>query len=801
MKDKKITSGMLRLLAKQSLKSGRIRNIFVMITIVLASALLTGILMFGVGQSENMKKEASRMQQVIYFELNDEQVEKLCEDERISYTLLMKSGIMTEMDGFSVNPYYVSEFADQIYIGELESGKLPQEKNEIAMPGPMLKELGEGVKIGSEIELTFYDGNIEKFVVSGILKGSEDVKQFSVFFSEDYARNGSQLKDSKFAILAKITGAEQMSAEMCKEEMYAISEDIGLERKYVAPSKGFLSSLAPDSQMIMMSAIVGGVILLACILVIYGVFYLSVIGRIHQFGQLRTIGMTKSQMKSFVSREGRLLFLRAVPIGLVIGAAAGYLIIPEGFDIINTLFVLILVFAIIYIITMISVQKPAKIAAAVSPMEALRYVAQGGVERASNKKMCRNMTPVGLGVMNFSKNRKKAVITMCSLGLGGIIFMTAATYISSFDKEGYARQGNFEKAEFVIGYSDSAIELSRYGLSGMQANTPMDTFIKEIQSVDGVKSVEQLKNFGVKFDIPVHDEYGANDQILPLTDEETRKIEKYIEAGNADFEKLMSGDYVLAAGNDIVEEIYGWKFAPGDEITLHFYDGNGMAEKKVTILGILNQQFTLDEKGMEGWFVMPEQAILNSISYDNLGTGILVATESEKEKAVGEVLTQMVDERAELTMETLEERRIVYEASSNQLFGMITGLSVFIMMFSVLSMVNTLITNIVTRKQELAMLESIGMSKSQMKKMLLGESILLVAATVGVTLTIGTMCGYILSTILYNGGAFYMAFRFPAVFTIIYAGVLIFIPLVITLAAMHTFSKEALVVRLRGVEC
>ena len=47
--------------------------------------------------------------------------------------------------------------------------------------------------------------------------------------------------------------------------------------------------------------------------------------------------------------------------------------------------------------------------------------------------MCRNLTPIGLGMMNFSKNKKKAAITMLSLALGGLLFMTAATYMSSFD--------------------------------------------------------------------------------------------------------------------------------------------------------------------------------------------------------------------------------------------------------------------------------------------------------------------------------------------------------------------------------
>lgn len=84
--------------------------------------------------------------------------------------------------------------------------------------------------------------------------------------------------------------------------------------------------------------------------------------------------------------------------------------------------------------------------------------------------------------------------------------------------------------------------------------------------------------------------------------------------------------------------------------------------------------------------------------------------------------------------------------------------------------------------------------------MLLGESLILAIATVGVTMTIGTLCGYALSKTLCNLGDYYMAFRFPFVFTLAYAAVLIAVPLIITLVSMKSFSKEALVERLRGAE-
>lgn len=802
MSGKKTAKQMISLMSKKSLKTGRMRNIFVSITIVLAAALLTAILMFVQGQRTETARQLMHAQQAGYYELTDEQVQALASDERIAYQIRVKTGVLSDMDGFSVMPYYVSELSDEIRVGELEEGAMPEKENEVAVQGAMLERMGIEPEVGSSVTFAFYDGNEETFTVSGILAGGEGAKQFSVFFSEAYAENGSQLKDMPYEVYVKIYGAASMYPDELREVIYLIGSDAGIERQYVNPSKAYLDSLTIDSQQILLCVLVGGVILLACVLVIYGVFYLSVIGRIHQFGQLRTIGMTKKQLKKFVSRDGRLLFLRSVPIGIIIGGVAGYFMKPQGFSILNTLIIAAAVFVIIYVITMLSVHKPAKIAGNVSPMEALRYVPQDGMKQTSGRKQCRNLTPAGLGIMNFSRNRKKTAITMLSLGLGGILFMTAATYMSSFSKENYARQGDFQEAEFIISYSPSAIELNENGLSGMQAETPLgDEMIGQITSIDGVEKVTERKGFGVQYDFPQHDEYGSNDIIYPLTEEEMQGIDSYVTEGTADTEALLSGEQVLVAGNDTVEEIYGWKFQTGDKVTLHYYDGGGMAEKEVEIAGILSAAFDWDHNGIEGWFVMPEQAVLDWLSYDSINSSLLISTDPAKEASVGEQLDQIVGERPELTMETLAQRRIAYGQSADQIFGAISGLAIFIMMFSILSMMNTLITNIVTRKQELAMLESIGMSKGQIRKMLLGESLLLVGVTVGVTMTVGTLCGYILCHMLRGIGAVYMQFRFPFEFALGYDAVLILVPLLITVVSMKSFAREALVERLRGMEC
>lgn len=800
--DKRIAKRMISHMGKQSLKASRLRNIFVMVTVALAAALLTGILMFAAGQRTETRRALSGAWQAGFYDLTDDQVNTLKNDGRISYQIQSKQGVPSSMDGFDVVPYYVSGLSDEIKVGELESGELPKKENEIAAQGTMLELMGVEAKEGSEVSFTFYDGSKETFTVSGILAGGEGAKQFPVFFPETYAENGSQLKDEAYTVYAKFYGAESMGREQCKDMIYQVGQESGLEKKQIGPSNQFLNSIGVSMEQTLVYILAGMVILLACVLVIYGVFYLSVVGRVHQFGQLRAIGMTRKQMRRLVSMEGRLLFLRAAPVGLVIGGIAGYFIIPGGFGIINTLIIMALVLAIVYVITCVSVRKPAKIAASVSPVEALRYVPWEGMKKAAGKKVCRKLTSGSLGVMNFGRNRKKATITLLSLCFGGILFMAAATYISSFDKEVYVRSG-FGKGEFSIYHSQAAIELNENGLSGLQAEKPLDeALISEIKAIDGVTKVDTVQNFGVKFDSPKNNEYGNDDQLSLFSNEEIKSMGQYLAEGGADYDKMMSGDYVLVNNNDVMEEIYGWRFEVDDKIILHYYDGNKTAEKEVEVLGILNEEFTKQYPELDGWFVLPEKSVTDWLTFDTLNAELRASVEEDKEAAAGEELENLVSKHAELAMDTLAERRASYESAISRIFGAISGLSIFIMLFSILSMMNTLITNIVTRKQELAMLESIGMSKKQRRKMLLSESFLLAGVTVGVTMTLGTLCGYGLCEALTGVlGVKYMVFQFPTMFAAAYAAALAAIPLLITLVSMYSFSKEGLVERLRGNEC
>ena len=142
MEDRKATREMLSLMAKESLKSNRLRSLFVMGAIALASALLTVILMFAMGQRQRTQNALSHRQQVSFYNLTDGQVEGLGKDQRLAYQIQVKEGVLSELDGFGVMPYYASCFSDEIQVATLETGKMPVSGQEIAVQAALLEKMG-----------------------------------------------------------------------------------------------------------------------------------------------------------------------------------------------------------------------------------------------------------------------------------------------------------------------------------------------------------------------------------------------------------------------------------------------------------------------------------------------------------------------------------------------------------------------------------------------------------------------------------------------------------------------------------
>ena len=102
----------------------------------------------------------------------------------------------------------------------------------------------------------------------------------------------------------------------------------------------------------------------------------------------------------------------------------------------------------------------------------------------------------------------------------------------------------------------------------------------------------------------------------------------------------------------------------------------------------------------------------------NINSEVLLSTEwDSKEAEITQQLNSIVSSSHDLQMRTLRDSINNNTGMYNTLLTSIIGISIFIMMFSLISLINTLVTNIMTRKQELSVLQSIGMTKRQLNRM------------------------------------------------------------------------------------
>ena len=163
-------------------------------------------------------------------------------------------------------------------------------------------------------------------------------------------------------------------------------------------------------------------------------------------------------------------------------------------------------------------------------------------------------------------------------------------------------------------------------------------------------------------------------------------------------------------------------------------------------------------------------------------------------------LEKLVDMSDGLTLTTMQEAIASKEATIRQVGISIIGVTLFLLLFSIITFASTIITNIATKKREYAMFQSIGMTRKQTEKMALCESCVLAIGSLILTLILGIILGQILIKGLISAGIFYLSYTFPLALFTVYCIVVVLIILMITISAFYSLQKTPLVERLRIVD-
>lgn len=401
-------------------------------TIALASALLSAIGLYGFGVMQETQNRNQRTAQIVYHAISEQQGQELYEQEEIAWVGEFFNVFSEQVNHSTVHFAYAN--ADMLKSQSMPySGDLPASEDEIVVQESFLDRLGYSNELGQTIQIPFSDGTIHDFKLTGILNlKTGDIGRYTAIISKKLVEQqyGNNIEMDYYIGLKD---AQNMSEEEATSYASTLAEQLKIsDDNVIVRSTYFNLKDGNRGSDMLFYFLIGFTTFIGSGIVIYSIFYISVASSIRNYGQLRTIGTTKRQIKKMVYREGKLLAAIGIPIGLVIGNVIGYFLVPAGWYLLITLGVTVGVGLFAFMIVMIAIRTPVKRAAAVSPLEALRYSDYKGKMKESSV-LHRKITPASLAKMNLSRQKAKSILTIFSLSLGGVLVVLISTMLVSYD--------------------------------------------------------------------------------------------------------------------------------------------------------------------------------------------------------------------------------------------------------------------------------------------------------------------------------------------------------------------------------
>jgi len=195
-------------------------------------------------------------------------------------------------------------------------------------------------------------------------------------------------------------------------------------------------------------------------LIIYNIFQISVTGDIQFYGLLKTIGVTPRQLRRMIRQQALFLCSAGIPPGLLLGYGVGASLTPvvmaqtdlgAGVSTISTSPLIFLASALFALITvLLSCSRPGKIASKVSPVEATKYTEIVNSKR--KRRTTRGAKVHQMAFANLGRNKRKTVLMVISLSLSVVLLNILVTFTGGFDMEKYLSKQT--SADFIVSSTD-----------------------------------------------------------------------------------------------------------------------------------------------------------------------------------------------------------------------------------------------------------------------------------------------------------------------------------------------------------
>lgn len=845
----------IKRIVKRRFLENRMRNAVLILSIVLVTTLMT--VMFGSGLSIFSNLELANLRirgttaNLLLPHLQEGELESLAALPEIEqpgwqhYVAAVMPGEGPSSNySIAMTAYSETEWEKHILptLSDVK-GTYPVQENEVMLSEWMLERLGIDVpEIGMEIPIAFVTLKGQKeecsFVLSGYFmdyicyspqhkpasantiaanlyysqQGSTQRAMGNVVVSETFAQ--------KYGILEGLYGTALINSQLdASQALDLVTEATGNKDVIVM---GLSKSLAQSLTIAMVPMLSVLLIMIAGYLLVYNVVYISVLQEMHLYGQLKTLGATCRQLRQIVKRQTHLVALLGIPVGLLLGTVLAEIAVPTllasltknngfgtAFDTDIVISPLIYLFAALfaYLTVMLSNRKPARMAAQVSPVEAMKYVEQP--DRKKARRGSKGGKLYRMAWRNVFRSRKKAVVTFASLFFGFLIFLVvgSCTYGADYEVKYYHEQ------------PDS------FTLTNLTFQTPGGTkdllnenIIEEIGRWDSVEEMD--------FDYVQSTRIVSPDTFLePYVERQA----SYMELTPQQVREAFSGRCVGLSLEKLGEFSYNSTLEEA-EIQRHLKEGTGV------FLGDLAKA---DYRELSGKTITLTDSLDGEISYTILGIAVsggggyrtywsyygnvldnavpLYTTEAGVgrlgSKTVVQTLRFQTDGSRDQEIQDRLEKLFAHTAAVQirsqmdtkagaeeimDLIRLIGNLfAVFLILMGLINFVNVIFTNIYTRRKELATLESIGMTQGQIKVVLVLESFCYSAVTILLLSTLGVGISYYAAQLCKEAFLYFLKFGIP----ILNLGIVFIIMLVISgmvpVLIYRNIVKESVVERLR----
>ena len=789
------TSNVEKKLAGRSMKADRRRSIFIILTITLAVCLMgTLSFIYSAQQMETLDGILGQYQAGCSG-LTREEVTRLVDTgqfEKWGYTA--DAGSIRHEDSVLDISFVSPEMIDLMGYGEI-TGNYPQAEDGLCVDRSFLDHFNLPAETGQILTMDLGRGE-KPYTITGILERENNSRIFMVWISESAVVTDSHTAPYELRFrFAESQGKEPAQLRIDIERFFAgmgIPED---RTFYSSNYFGMLDLYLGTGMEIYVLLVLIAVI---CAIVIYNIFYISVMGKMREYGRLKVLGATPEQLKRVVKRERRFLTAMAVPPGLILAAAIALIAVPGYWPWRDNILSAAVISLLTYGMVLIATRKPLSMVGKVSAIEAIHTTAYSEYQgRSVSKQLHRRLTMLRLAQMNFSRNRKKAFITALSLSLTGILLLCISAWADSVDVREMAQSQFGDRSQYLLQYEDYA---GREFFEMQKENPLGETLREEIAAIPGVDHITTYSMACVE--IPSISAIPGNREHEPfivrgISEEDMRKMYTggTILEGTADYRQMLDGDGILVCPADgSLQEIYKTSYQVGDTITVSCYNGRS---KTYTVMGIVEN---VQIGSTAHFFILPEEEL--SILYPEISdlTGYVnIHTEQDSGQLQQEIFGAVSDARVAVSGldDAVADLKIGLRGELTRAYSIL----VFIFVFALINLANTLITNLLTRQQEFGVFQSVGMSGRQMSRMLSYECLYYIGITLSVTLTVGTVCSLIMCSIFDHIGLFgKLTYHFPVLQVLLFAAALLLVQMVFSVCAVRYTRKLSLVERIKAVD-